>query len=380
MKLISSIQLDRSGTLKGLHTAIDAVLKAGAKGILILMASEQKLDTEKLPALFTSLPVPAFAAIFPGIIHNYSHYHTGSLVCGFINWSSPAIIQNITRPYPQVTREIKEHFGETIPTGAYVFADGHSRGIDNLVACLYDCLGPSPNVIGGGTGYLDFSHRPSVITAEGCFQDAALLLTTSIPLTIGVRHGWKSIAGPFLVTAVEDNIIQSINYEPAFPFYAKIIREHCSTEPDFNDFFEVTKSYPLGMMQLDSEFLVRDPMSRNGDHLECAGNIPLNSLIYILHSQPEALIEATAQLSRDIKGSLSPVYMENRGYYTFTIDCISRALFLDKQYPKELQSIKNEMPENSETIGALSLGEIASSSQGVIQLLNKTTVIGGARC
>ncbi|NDY74631.1 hypothetical protein DO021_22405 [Desulfobacter hydrogenophilus] len=377
MKIFSSVHVETTGLLSELHRMIDLALENGAKYLLVFLGSEHEFDIEELPPLFASLPIPACAGVFPGIIHDEMHYHKGALVCGFTTPLFSTILKEIARPNIEITNEIKQWLDGKVPAGAIVLIDGQSKGIDNVITCIYDCLGPAISVLGGGAGYLDFSHRPCLITAQGCYENACFIISLPVPLALGVRHGWESIAGPFLVTSAKDNLIQSINYEPAFPFYEGIIREYCSEPIDFTNFLEITKCYPLGMVQLDNEYLVRDPIQRHGTAIECAGSVPQNTLIYILNSQPDILIQSAAKAAKELRTQLSSVYEKQEGYYTFTIDCISRQLFLGDQYCKELAGIKKELPNQLPPIGALTLGEIASSSQGVIRFLNKTTVIGG---
>jgi hypothetical protein len=55
-------------------------------------------------------------------------------------------------------------------------------------------------------------------------------------------------------------------------------------------------------------------------------------------------------------------------------DCISRVLYLEEGFDKELEIIVRHC--NTQALfGALSLGEIANSPSGSIRLLNKSTVI-----
>jgi len=377
MKFFSSVHLDKTGTLKGLQKSIDVALENGAKSLLIFVSSEHEFDLDELPPLFSSLPIPAYAGVFPGVIHDFRHYNKGALVCGIAVPLISTVIEEITRPYIEINKEIEQWLNGSEPAGAFVFIDGQGKGIDNLVSCLYDCLGPTPTVLGGGAGYLDFVHRTCIITAEKCYKNSALITNIPASFTLQVRHGWEDIAGPFLVTGAKDNVLQSINFEPALSFYKEIIRENCKEPVNFDNFMEVSKSYPLGMAQLDNEFLVRDPIQIHGESIECAGSIPDNSMVYILNSQPEKLIQSARKAAKDLRANLSSVYENDEGYYTFTIDCISRQLFLGEDYPKELEAIKDELPDNTSTIGILSIGEIASSSQGVIRFLNKTTLIGG---
>jgi hypothetical protein len=376
--VFSSVHVERTATLEGLREGIGLALERGAKSLLIFLCSRPQYDLQQLPALFAELPVPVFAGVFPGIIHDQEHFHDGALICGMTLKLTPCLVEDIDRPDELIAEELAQCFPGASPAGALLLIDGQSRGIDNFVACLYDRFGPDTTVFGAGAGYLDFSHNPCLVTASGVYQNAAMVIGLPVPLAFGVHHGWESIAGPFLVTGSEGNRIQSINYQPAFSFYRDILEGHAGQALDFSDFFSVAKSYPFGMAQLDSEYLVRDPIRSQGEVIECAGSISPNTMVYILHAKPPQLIAAAAQATLELRPKLAPNYESAESLYAMVVDCISRELFLGPDYPAELASIQSALPQATLIAGILSLGEIASSSQGVIHFLNKTTVIGGA--
>jgi len=61
------------------------------------------------------------------------------------------------------------------------------------------------------------------------------------------------------------------------------------------------------------------------------------------------------------------------------IDCISRMLFLDKDFDKELSIITSTLKTRYPDIsigGALTIGEISSYGEGFLEFYNKTIVVG----
>ncbi len=55
------------------------------------------------------------------------------------------------------------------------------------------------------------------------------------------------------------------------------------------------------------------------------------------------------------------------------IDYISRVLFLENDFDKEIAEV---FQENMQLIGALPLGEISNSGKDYLELYNKTCVVG----
>ncbi|MBU1486560.1 histidine kinase, partial [bacterium] len=64
---------------------------------------------------------------------------------------------------------------------------------------------------------------------------------------------------------------------------------------------------------------------------------------------------------------------------TLIADCISRVLFLEEDFDREVALVKERIASiNKESIleGFLSLGEISSYGEGLPEFFNKTTVVG----
>jgi hypothetical protein len=377
MSVFSSVHIDLKGTREGLQTGIEQALAQGAQGLLLLLCADNPMDVERLPADFTDLSISVVGAVFPGIIVGANHYRRGSIVCGLRARHSLCLIQELQRPLEMIERDLEQCLSRGATTGAVVITDAPYENIDNFVACLHDRLGPEISVIGGGAGDLSASKRPCLITKDGLFGNAAIIVNLSVTFASSIRHGWKQVAGPFLVTHAERNMLYSLNYQPAMTLYRETLRRFAGVTFADEDFVRVSRAFPFGMEQLDDEFLVRDLLSQHGEAIECVGRIPTNAMIYILHAEQRELIRAAADAAKALSRQLSPRYDSDGGLFVFVIDCISRALYLDDAFSQELISIQQALPQQAKMIGVLSLGEIANSSQGTIHFLNKTTVIGG---
>ena len=377
-RFFTSVKFDVSGTIEGIQTSINEALFDNPGGVILLVGSESDIDITALPAVLRDIPVTAIATIVPAVIYQSRLYPKAVIVCGIVSFDSIHFIQDINKPEFELSQDLSRHFsGGTKTRSALLIIDGLSVGVDNLINCTYDELGPDVNVIGFGCGYADFSSRPNIITAEGCWNNAAILIFLALPLASHYLHGWKEVAGPFLVTRAENNQIHDINYQPALPFYKTIVEQHSETLFDTENFFNTSSRYPLGLEQLESEYLVRDLITYHGNSIECAGAVPTNAMVYVLHANEEQLISAAGLATSSIGPKLSPQYAEQDGLFILVIDCISRQLTLGERFKLELECIHQNLPMGTTSIGVLSIGEIASSPQGNIQFLNKTTVIGG---
>ncbi|MEO7755063.1 MAG: FIST C-terminal domain-containing protein, partial [Dokdonella sp.] len=126
---------------------------------------------------------------------------------------------------------------------------------------------------------------------------------------------------------------------------------------------------------VDGDFLVRDPIKQSGDALVCVGELPQNATVYLLKGEAGALIASAGESARaacaESRGRGHPI----DATVAMVFDCISRVLFLGEAFSDELATIESELANCADIFGALTLGEIASSRAGVIELMNKSTVV-----
>jgi hypothetical protein len=376
--IFTSVHLDASGTLAGLHGCFKAAIENGAQGLLLLIGSSSSVDLEALPEAFRMLPIPSVGAVFPGVIYEEKSYTDGVVVCGLASPSAAYVIPDITRSEQVLKRDINTIIGSTVNVSSLLLViDGLSRGVDNFAAALHDYMGPNVKVLGAGCGYLDFSSRPNIVISEGLLSDAALIYCNPMPLVTSVRHGWERVEGPFLVTEASDNFIHQINYQQALPFYMGIVERHLGYPVEIDHFSKIANHYPFGLEQLDSEFLVRDLVQHVGHSIMLAGAVPTNAMVYLLHASCDSLINAAGSAAACLRDHYSTRYASEKRLKVFVIDCISRQMVLGNDFRIELANIRRNLPSGVGMVGVLSIGEIASSNQGGIHWLNKTTVIGG---
>lgn len=357
-----------------LAAAIASELAAGAKSILLLAATGCQWRAEELDPILKNCAVPIFGGIFPLVITPSGCYSDRTLVLGLSRHFHLHVIANLSTKIPNMQSLREPIFQSLSPNSTLMFfADGLAKNVERLVEVVYEAFGSLPRTIGGGAGYLDFVQQPCVITSQGLLCDAALLAYSDVTNFPAFRHGWEIFDGPFLVTEAHENTLCSINFSPAFEFYKQRIEALSDYSFDENDFFDVAKNFPLGIASVDGDILVRDPLKHLGNDMVCVGELPQNSTVYILKGIASGLITASgeaAQNARTVCNALSETKTS-----ALLFDCISRYLFLGDHYPLALDKIKICLGDNVDIFGVLSLGEIANSSRGPVELLNKTTLI-----
>jgi hypothetical protein len=187
-------------------------------------------------------------------------------------------------------------------------------------------------------------------------------------------HGYDRIAGPFIANKVSGNLLQEINWEPAYNIYKSIVEKDSGEELTPQGFFELAKKYPFGMTREGFEDIVRDPIAvTEQGYLQIIDEIPENTAIHFLKGKEESLIASAKKSMLLALEGASPHVKQS-----LIIDCISRVLFLDNRFNEEIGQIEEPLKGklNKELEGALTLGEISNTKDGRINIYNKTTVTG----
>ena len=197
-----------------------------------------------------------------------------------------------------------------------LFVDGFSKCIGNFIDCLFNVFGLEINYIGGGAGSLSLEQKPCLFTNEGVFQDSAVLAMFDVKSGIGVRHGWKSVEGPYKVTQSDKNSIKTLDWRPAFEVYRHVVQQHSGRSFEKENFFELAKAYPFGITKIGTERIVRDPVMLGAeDVLICVGEMTEGSFVDILHGSKTSLIEASGEAFSACKQAFGEDAKGGSGYF-----------------------------------------------------------------
>jgi hypothetical protein len=323
---------------------------------LLLLVGENSDFTH---SLLSKMQGEVCGAIFPQVIHNENHYDNAIIVVDL------GIKAKVTI---SLFNDFKKGKVDAKADDIIVFVDGLSNGITNFLEDLYESTSLHTNIIGAGAGKLSFKQERVLFTKDTFIQDGVLLITDTWHISTSAKHGWKKLKGPYIASCVKDTTLNSLDYNDAFDVYKEVVEKDSAVLFDENNFFNIAKSYPLGILKLASEVLVRDPIALKDKSLILVGDIEDKSLVYILKGDKEELIYS-ARLS-----AKEALCQKNKLSGVMVFDCISRVLFLDERFDEELKVIKHVV--NTNMFGAISIGEISNTNHDYIDFYNKTCVIG----
>lgn len=372
------IKIDRQGSIEQLKQLLEEVsADPNVKALMVLACDANGFTPDNTDHLFRQLNKPVFGGIFPQILTESENLEKGTIIAGIFQDVSLHILKNISNQWVDIDQLLSIPFDgkPVIGKTTFLFVDGMSRSIAALLDSTFNHFGLESNYIGGGAGSLSFKQIPCIITPEGLLQDAAIYAFAEMISGVGVAHGWHPVSTTMKVTETSYNTVVSLDWKPAFEVYRNIIGQETHVDKDTIVFDEVARSFPIGIVKMADELLVRDPVQCIDNAMICLGELPLNSFVYILKGDAESLLAGARKsrfLAEKVFYSKKDREKEVIPPVTFFIDCITRVLFLGDKFKEELTIAAG----GNKLIGALSLGEIANSGNEYLEFYNKTSVVG----
>lgn len=365
MEVLYSInQSELLANLQKMENAVEV------ESLIILMTDDGVCNPIFMNPLLADLKKPIIGGVFEEIIVKSERKNIGALV-----FPLPFVLKTEIFEFQLGStssfEKMKTVFTEnSAPSGSiYIFEDAFADGKTTFVENLFNFFGFRFAYLGAGCGTFAFKSFPCVIHNSGIFANAAVIGLTSEPVSLGIAHGWSPISVPMKVTEVEDCKVINIDWEPAFDAYKRIVETHSGRIFDETNFLDLVKSYPLGLVKIDGDFVIRDMMRLENGSLHFFDKIDIGQYVCVLNGNINSLLVAAGKAKDNCIGSNDKIV--KNGEYVFCIDCMSRVNFLEESFIYELEEISG----GQSVYGALTFGEIANIGDSCIEIYNKTVIV-----
>lgn len=255
-----------------------------------------------------------------------------------------------------------------------VLSDGlHVNGTD-LVAGINQVVSKDVVVTGGLAGDGTRFEKTWVLGPEGPkeFQIAAIgLYGDHVRVGHGSKGGWSEFGIERHVTRSQKNVLYELDGEPALEIYKKYLGELAAELP------ASALWYPLAICSEndDDDEIVRTVLAVNEDEdsITFAGDVPEGRQVQLMRTNMDNLIDAAADVAR-MAGERGGNKKAD-GLLSLAISCVGRRLVLGDRTEDEVESVMENMPENTSQIGFYSFGEISPHSSGKCELHNQTMTL-----
>lgn len=347
-------------TPEALETALrDAASHEDARSLVVLLAGPP--DPHPLTPVLRAADLPLIGGCFPKVFVDGRVLESGGVVLAL-----PAVLRTARLDLAADAGTQRDalarhlHLPDAAST-VLTFFDASMPGIEAYLERLYDLLGPEPNYAGGGAGGLDLVPQACVIDNDGVHEGAAVVGLLEAGSTAAVGHGWAPAGGEARVTRSTGRRIQRFDHRPASAVY----RELVVAAQGGGAFDEAALlSYPLGVVQVEDDPVVRDVIDLDGDDLVLVAETSRWAVLQLLHGDIDSLLEAAGTVA----GQLASAVRADRPGLLF--DCISRTLHMQERFADELRLFSEVGP----FVGAATIGEVCNVGERFIDLYNKTVV------
>jgi hypothetical protein len=337
------------------------------KSLLLFCGDYEKPAPDELCEVLKCNNKPLIGGIFPAIIANGERKQSGFMLIPLDETITTGLFQS-----QDSTTDIAVLFNKwvnennTAAASIFCFFDGMWSSKTRFMCELYDYFGPFVNYMGGGAGSLSFKSFPCIFANHRVVENAAVIGLFPHPLKIGVAHGWEPVSEPIKVTEARGNSIVTLNWRPAFEVYSELIKLYSGKILSEKFFFNTSIYYPLGLVQLDSEMIIRVLYSTEDGVLHALDEVPQGEYVRIMNGSSESLLQSARRALAE-----SELSGNNEESERLCIESISRILYHEDDVSKELELLNRKNSVN----GILSIGQIANPGNTSLKLFNKTIAV-----
>jgi len=356
---------------EGWQPFLNELSKDNAKGILLFVGEETPFDYKQLQPLLKKMDIEVIGGIFPEVIYNGLLYKQGVVGCAFQSSVSIEVIKDLSKFKGNFSKNFVSKNTRTL----LIFTHAYTDNIPLFIETLYEKNLKEITFIGGSAGSLVNINQQSLFTCDNIFAGGAIIAAVEDFMSVGINHGCQPVSEPAIASSVDTNIIKSINWEPAFEYYKKIVEQDTGIKLTVDGFLDVAKSYPLGMLKYDTEIVLRVPVGVGEENsLLFSTEMPENSVLVVTKAYTDKLTAAAGTATEQAKIAFESK-MNKSPDKALIVDCLARSLFLEERINDELKIIANKAGNDVSLFGFLSLGEIASTGDKYIEMHNMTVVV-----
>jgi hypothetical protein len=240
-----------------------------------------------------------------------------------------------------------------------LLTDGLAGDQQEIVRGAYGVVGASVPLVGGCAGDGLEMQSTYQLHNDRVLHNAVVgaALTSDAPMGIGVRHGWRRVGEPVLVTRSSNNRVYTLNERRAVDVYLEHLEHPPEAESDPAAFTRFALTHPLGLSSRSGEAHVRfvgDANFADGS-LGFIAEVPQGGMAWFMEGDDASVLQATELACSD---ALAPLDGQPPlGLIAF--DCIARRGILgDLGISREVEQVARSAG-GAAVAGFYTYGEIA---------------------
>jgi len=254
-----------------------------------------------------------------------------------------------------------------------LLSDGLMGDQQETVRGAYSVAGAAVPLVGGCAGDGLKMTATWQLHGDEVLQHAvvAAAIGSDAPIGVGVRHGWRKVGEPMLVTSSGANRVKSLEGQPALDVYLARLGAPPEVHADPAAFTRFAMTHPLGLSRRSGEE-VRFVTGADFDDrsLLFVAEVPQGGLAWFMEGDDASVLTATEDACTEALAALGG--RPPAGLLAF--DCIARKGVLGEGGVREEVNHIARFADGAPVAGFYTYGEIART-RGVSGFHNQTLVV-----
>ncbi len=355
------INFTRGKSIADLATLLVS-LPAWAKGVMILAGESNGYDETAFVELMQRLELPVFGGLFPRVLFDGEVRREGAVVVALPD--APEVL--LCDLQADVEKQIAEKFTEEMPLQSMVvIGDVSVTDLDPYLTSVFNVLGLELDYVGGVAGSFIQRSKPCLITSTGLHSHGLLLAGLPYKMGVGVRHGLRTISGPYRISGVHGLAITSLDNRPAREVFDDCYAQLLELPAGYSSNLE--QHCAFGLVRYGRERIVREVTALEGESALVMSALHVGDLVDIVYADEDSIRCSARDALRD---AVDRAPLDHNMVLVFS--CVGRLAFSPTRYGEELVELAQiDRP----VVGVLALGEIAANGQQYLELYNRTCVV-----
>jgi hypothetical protein len=255
-----------------------------------------------------------------------------------------------------------------------LITDGLMSGHEEVLAGAYSMVGASVPLVGGSSSPHSNNLRTFQFHDDEVLSDAvvAAAIASDGALGVGLRHGWRKVGEPMIVTKSAGGDVFALDDQPALAAYLQRLDAPAEAYKDPAAFEKFALPHPIGVRRRSGEEVrtVSSPALLREGWLRPDGEVPEGCLIWPMEGDERSVLAAADDACRDAVealGGATPL-----GLVAF--DCESRSGLLGPAGVRQEVARMADQAKGAPVAGLYTWGEIARI-RGINGFHNQTLVV-----
>ncbi|HXA28982.1 MAG TPA: FIST N-terminal domain-containing protein [Candidatus Angelobacter sp.] len=254
-----------------------------------------------------------------------------------------------------------------------LLTDGLAGDQQEVVRGAYGVVGAAVPLVGGCAGDDLRMARTEQLFGNEVLTDGvvAAAIASDAPLGIGVRHGWRRVGDPMLVTSSSGNRVLALDDQPALDVYLDRLDAPAEARTDAAVFTRFAMTHPLGLSRRSGEEVRFVAEAGFADRsIGCIAEVPQGGLAWMMEGDAESVLSATDAACTDALDGLDG----NPPIGLIAFDCIARRGVLGSEGVADEVGRIGHHAGGAPVAGFYTYGEIART-RGISGFHNQTLVV-----